>query len=320
MIEKSKNLSATEQNQTVAGEIGKTEQDIKGKILEFGVHMTNDGLSPKTVESYTFLLTKLAHFSDLLNPESVKAAIVKMNSPQNTKATMKGAYGSFVKFLGLTWKAPKIEYQQKVPFIPCEKEIDDLIAGSGRKTSILLQLLKETGMRIGEALRLKWIDINSENNTITLNEPEKHGVSRMFRATPKLIGTLNGLPKKTERIFGKATVQHQLNTLQYNRIKLARKLGNPRLLRITFHTLRHWKGTMEYHRTHDPWHVKQLLGHRSLKSTEIYINVEQAIFNDSNSEFHVAVTSTLKETAMLLEQGFEYIMDYGDKKLLRKRK
>jgi site-specific recombinase XerD len=46
---------------------------------------------------------------------------------------------------------------------------------------------------------------------------------------------------------------------------------------------------MEYHRTHDPYHVKQLLGHNSLKSTEIYINFEQAIFNENDQEFHAKV-------------------------------
>jgi hypothetical protein len=36
-----------------------------------------------------------------------------------------------------------------------ESEIDQLIAGCGKHTSIVLQTLKETGMRIGEAVRLK---------------------------------------------------------------------------------------------------------------------------------------------------------------------
>jgi len=40
---------------------------------------------------------------------------------------------------------------RKIPFIPTETEIDHLIAGCGRKTATLLQLLKETGIRIGEA-------------------------------------------------------------------------------------------------------------------------------------------------------------------------
>jgi hypothetical protein len=46
-----------------------------------------------------------------------------------------------------------------------------------------------------------------------------------------------------------------------------------RLLKISFVTIRHWKGTMEYHRTKDILHVKQLLGHKQIQNTMFYINL-----------------------------------------------
>ena len=63
-----------------------------------------------------------------------------------------------------------------------------------------------------------------------------------------------------------------------------------------------------------------LLGHRSILSTDRYITIENAIFNDVNDEFHVKIASTLEEATKLLEVGFEYIMEIGGKKLFRKRK
>jgi integrase len=51
---------------------------------------------------------------------------------------------------------------------------------------------------------------------------------------------------------------------------MAKKLGNPRLERIKFHTLRHWRGTIEYHRPRDILHVKELLGHKKIESTLLY--------------------------------------------------
>ena len=77
---------------------------------------------------------------------------------------------------------------------------------------------------------------------------------------------------------------------------------------------------MEYHKTHDPDHVKRLLGHRNLQSTEIYINMEQAIFSENDQEFHVKVASGLEEACKLLEVGFEFVCDMDGKKLFRKRK
>ncbi len=77
---------------------------------------------------------------------------------------------------------------------------------------------------------------------------------------------------------------------------------------------------MEYHKTHNPWYVKQLFGHKSLQSTELYINIEQAIFNEGNQEFHVITAATIGEACKLLESGFEYVTDMEGKKLFRKRK
>jgi len=48
---------------------------------------------------------------------------------------------------------------------------------------------------------------------------------------------------------------------------ITHKLQNPRILKITFHTLRHWKDTMEYNRTKDILYVKQVLGHKRIENT-----------------------------------------------------
>jgi integrase len=49
------------------------------------------------------------------------------------------------------------------------------------------------------------------------------------------------------------------------RRNLALKLQNPKISQITFHTFRHWKATMEYHRTKDILYVMKLLGHKNIK-------------------------------------------------------
>lgn len=83
------------------------------------------------------------------------------------------------RYCGLPWKPPKYRWQTKIPFIPEEKEIDALIAGCSKQIAAILQTLKETGMRIGEAVRLKWTDIDIEKRTIAVNEPEKNGNLRI---------------------------------------------------------------------------------------------------------------------------------------------
>lgn len=86
-------------------------------------------------------------------------------------------------------------------------------------------------------------------------------------------------------------------------------------------TFRHWKGTIEYHKTKDPYHVKKLLGHKKLTSTEVYINLDQAIFEESD-DFTVKLAKTAEEACKLIEVGFEYVTgEYHDGgKIFKKRK
>jgi integrase len=107
---------------------------------------------------------------------------------------------------------------------------------------------------------------------------------------------------------------------RYLRNKTAKKLENPRLKKIHFHTFRHYKGTIEYHKTKDIIHVKQILGHKSIKSTMKYINIEASIFQYSNDEYNSAVAHTIKEAQKLIETGFEYVTEINGTKLFRKRK
>jgi integrase len=128
-------------------------------------------------------------------------------------------------------------------------------------------------MRAGEGNSIRWIDIDFDRNTVTLNKPEKNGTSRIFKVTDKLIGMLTALPKNHDRIFGANPTEFRKSSFYQTRKVLSRKLQNPRLARISFHTLRHWKATVLYHQTKDILYVKQFLGHRKIETTLLYIQL-----------------------------------------------
>lgn len=77
---------------------------------------------------------------------------------------------------------------------------------------------------------------------------------------------------------------------------------------------------MLYHQTKDPYYVKHFLGHKSLTSTEVYINIERTMFESTCDEFTVKVTEKPEEIKALLETGFEYICEKDNLAFLRKRK
>jgi integrase len=193
-----------------------------------------------------------------------------------------------------------------------------LIASVGKKTAAYLQLLKETGARAGEISKLTWMDIDFEKRTIRI-KPEKGSLPRILPLSTKAIEMLNNMPRKSEKIFPPVEIMEV--TFRYQRNKSAKKLCNPRLQQITFKTFRHWKGTTEYHKTKDPIHVKQILGHKDLKSTQVYIHIENAIYGASNNdEFHVKVAKTQEEITELIGDGWEYVFTHEGLAYFRKRK
>lgn len=319
-----KNLEIQNQIERPAGGTSedKTPADIKGKIVQYCFYMQKQGYSEGTIHLNRIALKVLSERgAELLNPESVKEVIANQKAwSENRKRNVINAYGLFLKVNGLTWEKPKCEVTRKIPFIPTEQEIDSLISGSGKKTATFLQLLKETAMRCGEAKRLQWINADFEKNIITLNDPEKRSNPRMWKVNQKLMDMLAALPKDSQRVFGDSSIFSMKSTFTKARKRLAIKLQNPRLSNISFHTLRHWKATMEYHKTKDPYYVKQFLGHKSIQNTELYINIEHTLFESGSDNFTVKVAEKPEEIKALLEVGFEYVCQKDNLICLRKRK
>ena len=178
-----------------------------------------------------------------------------------------------------------------------------------------MEKLTEPRIR-GEAWRLKWIDIDMEHGVITFNLPEKGSNPRQMKVSQKLIAMLNMLSKTSQRVWGDAQLDQFRKNFMFQRKRLAHKLQNPRIDRITFHTLRHFYGTTEYHRTKDILHVQNRLGHRSITSTLIYTH----LVNFEGDEYHTAIAKSLKEDEELLKAGFKYVTERDQVKIYRKRK
>ncbi|NIR87294.1 hypothetical protein GWO13_06880 [Candidatus Bathyarchaeota archaeon] len=61
---------------------------------------------------------------------------------------------------------------------------------------------------------------------------------------------------------------------------------------------------------------------KCIQSTMVYINLDQAYFNQLNEDFTARVAHNVNEACQLVEAGFEYVTgDYSDGgKIFRKRK
>jgi hypothetical protein len=76
---------------------------------------------------------------------------------------------------------------------------------------------------------------------------------------------------------------------------------------------------MEYHHTKDILHVMQVLGHKNIKNTLLYVRLAEELFKDQQ-EYVSKVAKKETDACALIEAGFEYACDFNEAKIFRKRK
>ena len=324
LTEESKNLTEVETRQEQAPREGTTQSimEQKGKMAELAWALKKANYAEETIMMVNSALrTLMARGANLMDPETVKEVIARQAWSENRRRNVANAYNLYAKKYGIKWEKPRTSFKRKLPFIPKEDELDALIAGSRKKLATYLQVLKETGMRSGEATKLKWTDLDDERRVIILNSPEKGSNPRMWKISTRLLGMLGSLQKTSDYIFGNPNARHIRASFCNMRKAISQRLQNPRLMRISFHTFRHWKATSLYHQTKNILLVKEFLGHASLDNTLLYIQVEQAIFGLSNDdEYDVTAANNKEEIKKLLSVGFEYVCQKDDLLFFRKRK
>lgn len=299
-----KNLVKVEtRKEQAAGATKLSDIDTKGKILEYAWQLKKRGLASSTITQRIYRLRYLSQKgADLTGPQSVSTILAQSSWTDSNKQVFIVTYKSFAKIFGLSWTPPKTRISRKMPFIPTETEIDQLIAGCGKRTATFLQVLKDTGARGCEASKLCWTDIDEKSCTIRINHPVKGSLARIVKVSSKTVAMTMALPRTQGFIFNQ-NVNTIRKSLMKQRKRITQTLQNPRLKQIHFHTLRHWKATMEFHRTKNILYVKQILGHKKLENTELYTH----LINFESDEWHVAHASDIDEESKLLEAGYEYV-------------
>lgn len=104
----------------------------------------------------------------------------------------------------------------------------------------------------------------------------------------------------------------------WSRLKasVSKKLDEPQLNQIRLYDLRHFAGSMAYYKTKDIIYTMRFMGHKNIKNTLRYVH----LIAFDKEEYHVSVAKTIEEACKLLESGFEFVCDFENSKLFRKRK
>ncbi len=210
-------------------------------------------LAESTIEHRVKAIRQLMKRFNLWDTKAVEEYIDQADWTNGRKEHVSLAYRNWCESKGFDFKPKKYRRQIKLPYIPTENEIDQLIGGfSISKYGPFLQLLKETAFRPVEASRLKPSDFDLERRIVTLNDPAKNCNPRQVRLSPKLVHMLSPLiarTRKDRRIWAKQTASIYNNFLKI-RNRTAERLGNPRLRKITLKTFRHWKARAQRKQGH----------------------------------------------------------------------
>jgi integrase/recombinase XerD len=171
---------------------------------------------------------------------------------------------------------------KKFPVFLTASEIYHVLSISDRQKpiySILIRFLLYTGFRISEVVKLKVDNIDFNNNQIFIRG--KGQVDRIIPLAPvlkvALIHFLNG--RKDGFVFRKknhkpyTTRNFQIQVLKIGKLCYLQK-------KVTPHTFRHTFATMLRSKGFKLQDIQMILGHSSIKTTEIYAHMDITSIKD----------------------------------------
>ncbi|MCK4884879.1 tyrosine-type recombinase/integrase, partial [Candidatus Bathyarchaeota archaeon] len=176
--------------------------------------------------------------------------------------------------------------------------------------------------RTNEAERLQSDDIEYSRKKIYVRA-SKRGNARFISVSDILLKMLGRLPRTNndENVFPKRNNNSRRSGFRKRMKQLARQFNNTRFIKIHYHTFRHAFAIRTYHRTKDILYVKTMLGHKSLLTTQKYVEIYSQIY-DSNTpdQFISKVAVTKEERCTLLNDGWTFIKNDGKEWYFRKPK
>jgi integrase len=144
-----------------------------------------------------------------------------------------------------------------------------------------------------------------EKNQVTVKS-SKNGKSRTMLVSQHLMGKLFSLPKKENLVFQKRAKGSRQLAFRSRMKTLARIHDNPRLKKIHYHTFRHCKALREYDKTLNMQRVKRILGHKSILTTQRYVELYEELYENTPRETVCEIALNIQEAKKLMEQGFKY--------------
>ena len=246
------------------------------------------GFSIHTISSYLRYNNKFLEYikkhPKSINKDDIKSFLSYLISDKHLSARTLNLVRAALLFfyneimgIGITnIKTPKIE--KSLPTVLTKKEVRALFnAAKNFKSRLILKLLYSSGLRVSELTKLKYEDINLDENSGTVRQG-KGKKDRMFILSHEIIEDLKIFQKKQEKTKGYIFINNKNQPISTRNIqKIIKNYAKKADINknVTPHKLRHSFATHLLEAGTDIRMIQELLGHSNLQTTQIYTHVSR---------------------------------------------
>lgn len=262
---------------------------MNGLLLKLEQELKKRDYSEKTIKSYLHSVGKYLEFSKSrgINKKSVDEYIVRFLKYKNPSTVAKDVFAVkffFENVLNEKIELPTIKRNKTLPEILTIEEIRKLIENAQNiKHKLIIKLLYGCGLRVSEIVDLKKENVNFGEGLVHI-KLSKGKKDRFVKIPESIKEELISYCRLNESkiLFpsnrgGKLTVA----TIQAILKNSARKAGIKK--RVYPHLLRHSFATHLLEQGTDLRVIQKLLGHSSIKTTQIYTQISQASIKNIKS-------------------------------------
>ena len=256
---------------------------------QFIQQMQLKGYSENSIQSYVDCLIGISKFytssPDLLSDQQIRdylqyCIVEKKLSTSYINQCVSALKILFVQVLKKEWdpiSIPRIKREKKLPVVLSKEEVKAVLNEvKNIKHRTILTLIYSAGLRVGEAIKIKVQDIDSSRMQIRIRQA-KGSKDRYVVLSPvmlSLLRTYYSLYHPKDFLFpSQMAEQISDRTVQcfFKDACVKSRLNK----KVSVHVLRHSFATHLMEQGVSLPIIQQLLGHKSLRTTSVYLHVQQ---------------------------------------------